>query len=140
MASPKSKLNGEEDIEVQGHPIVPSVVKYAFKFAPAILCEEQLLWRLVAARAVLDACGVTGFGPSQQKKHVAAIIDSQRWFHRYWDDATLVFEAAGVEVDGIREVMSEFNLDENNRVVRLMKEKIHHVQTNQARRACAGAR
>lgn len=128
----------KDDTSIES-PIVPSVVKYTFRHAPQPTSEEQLLWRLVAARAVLDACGVTGYGPSMLKRHIAAIIDSQRWFRQSWDDARLVFDQAGVEIEGVREAMSEFHLDSRNKVVRIPKERSTRVADHQTEWARAGA-
>lgn len=129
------------EVDLHGNPLVPQVVKRAFKYAPAIASEEQLLWRLIVARAVLDCVGVTGFGPSQHKKHMAAVIDSQRWFRRNWDYARMCFDRANVCIDGVREAMMEFGLDHRDKVVKLthMEVRGHGAAVIQTERSRAGA-
>ncbi len=115
--------HADEDFQAEGCPFVPPNVKYVFKHADPVVSEEQLLWRLIAARAVLDAVGWTGFGPSLYKKHLSAVIDAQRWWRNNWDYAQQIFDLAGVEIEGVRETMVEFHLDSNNHVVRIEKDK-----------------
>lgn len=105
--------------DVKGSPLVPDAVKYAFRHADVCTSEEQLLWRLVAARQVLDAVGVTGYGPSAHRKHMRAIIEAQKWFRDSWDDVRIVFDFAGVPVEGVREIMMEYHVDEEDRVIRI---------------------
>lgn len=112
----------DEDFQTEGCPLVPQNVKYVFRHADPVDSEEQLLWRLVAGRAVLDAVGWTGFGPSLYKKHLAAVIDAQRWWRNNWDYAQVVFDRAGIAIDGVRETMIEFFMDADNNVVRMEKE------------------
>lgn len=133
------RLNGDEDVEAQGNPLVPSVVQYAFKHSPPVQSEEQLLWRLVAARAVLDCVGVTGFGPSQHKKHLAAVVDSQKWFRDSWDRVRQVFDWAGVEVDGVREALGVFHLDSNDKVVQIARESHNVIAVHKTERSRSGA-
>lgn len=133
------RKQGYEDVTAGECPLVPSVVKYAFKHAPAVQSEEQLLWRLVAARAVLDCVGVTGFGPSQHKKHMAAVIDAQKWFRSQWDYVRQVFDRAGVEVDGVREAMRLFHLGDDDKVVMIEVEKKRGSEIHQTERSRAGA-
>jgi len=135
----KARLNGEEDIQITGHPMVPSVVQYAFKHSPPVQSEEQLLWRLVAARAVLDCVGVTGFGPSQHKKHLAAVVDAQKWFRDSWDRVRQVFDWAGVEVDGVRESLSVFHLDDHDKVVKIDNGVQNVIAVHKTERSRAGA-
>lgn len=133
------KITGTEDIDAGECPLVPHVVKYAFKFANQPTSEEQLLWRLVAARAVLDCVGVTGFGPSQHKKHMAAVVDAQKWFRNNWDYVREVFDRAGVEVEGVRESLSVFHLDSSDKVVVLHREVKRAVAVHKTERSRAGA-
>ncbi len=115
----KSNADSNVQDDVLGCSLVPDVVKYAFRHADSPKNEYELVWRLAAARAVLDAVGVTGYGPSAHRKHLAAVVDAQRWFRDSWDDVRITFDFAGLPIEGIREVMMEYHIDDADRVIRV---------------------
>lgn len=138
MRDTKKAVQNSSLEDVTGSPLVPDPVKYAFRHAGAVRSEEELLWRLTAARAILDCVGVTGYGPSAQRKHLSAVVDAQKWFRDSWDDVREVFDYAGIPVDGIREIMCEYHIDEQNRVIRIpvikreVEREVHQVERSRA--------
>lgn len=84
---------------------VPVSVKRAFYLAGASTGPEQDLFRDVAARAVLDAVGVTGL--SEQPYHTDAIVEARQWFRLSTFDgiatenrsAEMIFDLAGLPFD-----------------------------------------
>lgn len=81
---------------------ISPVAKFFFQ-AERPLCPEQAVWREVAARAVLDALGVTP--PLRNNKSElergAVIREAQSWF-RSGDDAPLVFRLAELPFESVR--------------------------------------
>jgi hypothetical protein len=138
-AAKKHVIEDVAILDAMGCPLLPEIVRRAFRQAPACMIEEESLWRLVAARAALDAVGVTGFGPSQMKRHLDAVIDSQKWWRDEWDYVREVFDRANVCVDGVRELMSRFFMNEQNQVVFIPNEgKAVSNEIHQAERSIPG--
>jgi len=140
MSTAAKKTTDNHDVEdACGCPLIPAEVRRAFRQAEPYRTGEERLWRLVAARIVLDTVGVTGFGPIESKRHIDAVVEAQKWWHHEWDYAREVFDRANVCIDGIRELMSEFYMDEHNRVVRFsFQSKAVRNEVHQAERSSPG--
>lgn len=86
---------------------VPINIKRAFYLSDDPDSSEQELFRNVAARAVLDALGITGL--SEQPYHGDAIVEARQWFRLCtmddipfrgeYDTPEFVFDCAGVPFD-----------------------------------------
>jgi hypothetical protein len=79
------------------------VACYFFK-AEKAMAPEQILWREVAARAVLDALGFTP--PLRNNKSPyergATITEAQRWFRHDGEYMRSIFEMAGIPHEPVR--------------------------------------
>ena len=65
----------------------------------------RLLWRDVASRMVLDACGVTSMSKldkSEYREHLIAMGEAQAWFRNDYDSVALVLELAEVDMEPVR--------------------------------------
>lgn len=84
---------------------IEPVARFFFR-AERATCPEQSLWREVAARAVLDAIGITP--PLRNNKSElergAVIQEAQAWLLRD-ETALFVFSIAGVPYDSVRRAL-----------------------------------
>ncbi len=90
------------DLVVKNGRAIPTWVAPAaahFFRAEKPLCPDQVLWREVAARAVLDALGFTP--PLRDNKSTGeryiTIIGAQNWFRKDDENVTAVFNMAGMQ-------------------------------------------
>jgi hypothetical protein len=78
---------------------VPAPVRRAFATADHPQSPWELLEREIAARAVLDAVGITG--ESMPLDHNRAVREARGWF-RWSANVEAVFEYAGLRIDNVR--------------------------------------
>ena len=83
-------------------PIISDSIKRAFLCADVYQSAEDILWRAVAARAVLDAVGYPGI--SDPEKWNKAVKEARLWFRYSDDNKTLqsVFAMAGINLKLVR--------------------------------------
>lgn len=78
------------------------------------LSTEQMLWREVAARMTLDACGVTPetinvtdeMDKYRYARYRRAVLSARSWFMSSRTDSDMVFEMAGVDIFPVRMAVS----------------------------------
>jgi hypothetical protein len=72
-------------------------------------CGEQVLWREVAARAVLDALGVTPPLRNNRSPYERAtvIAEAQRWFRHHERNVEEVFYMAGMKYEPVQRKLLE---------------------------------
>ena len=88
---------------------VPPRVRESFRKAEESNSREQDLWRVLAAIAVLDACGET-IAIRKPEDKAETIEEAIKWFHE-GENTQLVLDLAGVDPDIVIEVMrKEFPL------------------------------
>lgn len=81
---------------------IPEAVKRAFWLADPPLCNEQILWREVAARLILDAVGMTpSWEANDDMAHRRVVFEARQWLRDESEDVREVFDLAGVSHDGI---------------------------------------
>ena len=81
---------------------VPAPIRRAFATADRPQTSYELLEREIAARAVLDAIGVTG--EASPFDHDRAVRDARTWF-RWSDNVEAVFSNAGLVIDDVRRLV-----------------------------------
>lgn len=81
---------------------VPMPIRRAFATADEPQTAHQALEREVAARAVLDALGITG--ESTPLRHNRAVRDARGWF-RWAPNVEAIFDRAGLEIDRVRKLV-----------------------------------
>jgi len=85
-------------------PGVPSSIQNVFLNLKDPTCREQIMWREVAARAILDALGHTGI--SEKPYHNRTVREARNWF-KFADgnpDALgpiFAFDCADIELSSI---------------------------------------
>lgn len=89
---------------------VPFKARQAFGTASRPESREELLWREVAARITLDACGYTNFSKADKgeyREHLKAMGEAHQWFRYDHDDVVAVFDLAGVRYEPVIEAILE---------------------------------
>lgn len=96
---------------------VPFPARQAFGTANKPEDADENLWREVAARVALDACGYTNFSKADKgeyREHLKAMGEAHQWFLYDLDDVEEVFGLAGVEhepvVAAVRELIDTKDL------------------------------
>lgn len=95
---------------VARHETIPAHVKKPFlRSVGRAKTTEQMLWREVAARMVLDAFGITpettvvydGIDRYRFARYRTAVLSARAWFRDSGADVEQVFEMAGVDLGPI---------------------------------------
>jgi hypothetical protein len=79
---------------------VPFEARRAFGVSGYDKEPMRMLWRDVAARMTLDACGYTNFSKAdagEYREHLKAIGEAHNWFRFDSDDVEEVFDLAGID-------------------------------------------
>jgi hypothetical protein len=77
---------------------VPDSIKKSFIHASHTSIKERLLFQNVAARAILDALGMTGL---EEPAHGEAARLARQWFKHFPADVEMIFDLADIPSDGI---------------------------------------
>lgn len=79
---------------------VPESARRAFGIAARPNSAEESLWRDVAARMVLDACGYTNFSKADKgdyREHLKVMGEAHNWFRNDASEVEEVFDMANVD-------------------------------------------
>lgn len=89
---------------------VPFKAREAFGTAPRPRTSEETLWREVAARMTLDACGYTNFSKADKgeyREHLKTMAEAHLWFRYDTADVALTFDLANVPHEPVVESIFE---------------------------------
>ena len=95
---------GQPVLDKRDNAIPTWLTMAAFPFfkAEAAIMVEQVLWREVAARLVLDALGFASVANKTPEDRIKAMAEAQAFLRDDEEHAKLVFYAAGIEFDPVR--------------------------------------